>query len=76
MVKYLRVSNHPRYFDKLVEKFELSEIDLEKIKKFRQDNSEAAQMSFDKLSNCSYLEYIESLEEKKLKQISSLKRCI
>lgn len=76
MVKYLRASNLPRYFDKLVEKFEFSEIDLEKIKKFRQDNSEAAQMSFDKLSNCSYLEYIESLEEKKLKQISSLKRCI
>ena len=69
-------SQPPRYFDKLVDKYELSDIDLEAIKKYRQEHSEAAQTSFDKLSNCSYLDYIESLEDKKFKQISSLKRCI
>ena len=69
-------SQPPRYFDKLVEKFQLTDIDLEAIKKYRQDNSEAAQQSFDKLSNCSYIEYIESLEEKKIHQISPLKRSL
>lgn len=76
MVNKQMLVSHPRYFDKLVDKFQLSEIDLEAIKKYRQDNSEAAQMSFDKLSNLSYLEYIESLENKKMHQISSLKRKI
>lgn len=76
MVKMLMLVSHPRYFDKLVDKFQLSDIDLEAIKKYRQDNSEEAQKSFDKLSNVSYLEYIDSLQNKKMHQISSLKRKI
>lgn len=74
MVRIRLVLSHPRYFDRLVNKYQLSEIDLEAIKKYRQENSEEAQMSFDKLSNCSYIEYLESLESKKMHQISSLKR--
>ena len=76
MVKVVLLLSLPRYFDKLVEKYELSDIDLEKIKKYRQEHSEEAQMSFDKQSSLSYIEYLESLENKKVHQVSSLKRSL
>ena len=74
--KNANVCQPPRYFDKLVEKYELSDIDLKAIKDYRISHSEDAQKSIDMLSNCSYLDYIDSLEEKKKRQISSLKRCL
>lgn len=66
----------PRYFDKLVDRFELSDIDLEAIKDYRLRNSEAAQESIYQLSNMSYIDYIESLADKKMKQIFCLKRSL
>ena len=69
MVKKVLLLSRPRYFDKLVDKYELSDIDLEKIKEYRIKNSENAQISFDKQSNISYLDYLEILENKKNHQI-------
>lgn len=66
----------PRYFDNLVKKFELSDIDLEVIKAYRKEQSKVANVTNDYLSDLSYLDLLDALEEDKNRQIVALKRVI
>lgn len=64
----------PRYFDRLVDRFNLSEIDLQAIKDFRKSRSEDVSYTNSILFQSSYLDLLEHLESTKSSQIIALKK--